>query len=44
MASDSHQFIASKLVKEIAILDGNAFVPSSPPVADRLEAKVSERG
>ena len=43
MASDSHQFIASKLVKEIAMLDGNAKPFVSAHVAGLLEAKVAAR-
>lgn len=43
MASDSHQFIASKLVKEIAMLDGNAKPFVSAHVAELLEAKVAAR-
>ena len=42
MASDNHQFIASRLVKEIAMLGGdiNPFV--SPRVAERLRGRVRE--
>ena len=43
MASDSHQFIASKLVKEIAMLDGNAKPFVSAHVAGLMEAKVAAR-
>lgn len=43
MASDSHQFIASKLVKEIAMLDGNVRPFVSQAVADRLQQKLAER-
>lgn len=41
MASDNHQFIASRLVKEIAMLGGdiNPFV--SPRVAERMRARVA---
>ncbi|NYZ17812.1 pantetheine-phosphate adenylyltransferase [Azospirillum sp. RWY-5-1] len=40
MASDGHQFIASRLVKEVASLGGNVsrFVP--PRVAQRLTARI----
>ena len=43
MASDKHQFIASRLVKEIAMLNGeiSAFVP--PRVAKRLIERCAER-
>jgi pantetheine-phosphate adenylyltransferase len=44
MASDNHQFIASKLVKEIAILGGNVHPFVSEAVADRLLQKIAERG
>lgn len=42
MASDNHQFIASRLVKEIAVLDGdiNPFV--SARVAEQVAARVRE--
>lgn len=43
MASDSHQFIASKLVKEIAMLDGNVRPFVSDAVAERLLQKRAER-
>ena len=43
MASDRHQFIASRLVKEIAILDGNVAQFVSPRVRDLLEKKVKNR-
>lgn len=41
MASDNHQFIASRLVKEIAMLGGdiNPFV--SPRVAERMRSRVA---
>ena len=44
MASDRHQFISSRLVKEIGVLGGNVgpFVPAR--VAKRLLARVAERG
>ncbi len=42
MASDSHQFIASRLVKEIAMLDGDISSFVSPAVADRLTSRVKE--
>jgi pantetheine-phosphate adenylyltransferase len=43
MASDKHQFIASRLIKEIAMLDGDVspFVP--PRVLARLVARIAER-
>jgi pantetheine-phosphate adenylyltransferase len=41
MASDSHQFIASSLVKEIAKLGGDVSQFVSPRVAKLLTAKVS---
>lgn len=43
MASDKHQFIASRLIKEIALLDGDVspFVP--PRVLARLSARIRER-
>ncbi|WP_416897505.1 MAG: pantetheine-phosphate adenylyltransferase [Minwuia sp.] len=44
MASDSHQFIASKLVKEIGMLDGNVRPFVSPAVAERLIAKLENKG
>lgn len=43
MASDKHQFIASRLVKEIAMLGGDISHFVSPRVAERLLARVSER-
>ena len=43
MASDSHQFIASKLVKEIGMLGGDVKPFLSPAVAERLETKVKNR-
>ncbi|MEC9347780.1 MAG: pantetheine-phosphate adenylyltransferase [Pseudomonadota bacterium] len=43
MASDSHQFIASKLVKEICMLGGNVKPFVSPYVADLLARKMEER-
>ena len=43
MASDRHQFIASRLVKEIAILDGDVAQLVSPRVRDLLEEKVKNR-
>lgn len=41
MASDNHQFIASRLVKEIAMLGGdiNPFV--SPRVAERMRTRIA---
>lgn len=44
MASDKHQFIASRLVKEIALLDGDVSQFVSPRVRDRLALKVAQRG
>jgi len=43
MASDKHQFIASRLVKEIALLDGDISQFVSERVRDRLVAKVAQR-
>jgi len=43
MASDRHQFIASRLVKEIAILNGDVAQFVSPRVRDLLEEKVKTR-
>jgi pantetheine-phosphate adenylyltransferase len=42
MASDNHQFIASRLVKEIAILGGDIRPFVSAKVADRIVAKVAQ--
>ncbi len=42
MASDSHQFIASRLVKEIALLGGDISAFVSAPVAKLLLARVAE--
>ncbi|HYM32953.1 MAG TPA: pantetheine-phosphate adenylyltransferase [Candidatus Cybelea sp.] len=42
MASDNHQFISSKLVKEIAMLGGDIRSFVSPRVADQLIARVAE--
>lgn len=42
MASDSHQFIASRLVKEIAMLGGDIAPFVSPEVAARVLARVDE--
>ena len=39
MASDKHQFIASRLVKEIAMLGGDISAFVSPRVADLLTAR-----
>jgi pantetheine-phosphate adenylyltransferase len=44
MASDKHQFIASRLVKEIALLDGDVSQFVSERVRDRLAYKVAQRG
>ena len=43
MASDSHQFIASSLIKEIAKLNGDVSQFVSPRVAKLLAAKVTAR-
>ena len=43
MASDRHQFIASRLVKEISILGGDVGQFVSPRVREQLEAKVKKR-
>jgi pantetheine-phosphate adenylyltransferase len=43
MASDKYQFIASRLVKEIAILGGDVAPFVSPRVARLLRAKVAAR-
>lgn len=43
MASDSHQFIASKLIKEIGTLGGDVKPFLSPAVAKRLSAKIENR-
>jgi pantetheine-phosphate adenylyltransferase len=42
MASDRHQFIASRLVKEIAMLDGDVSQFVSPYIRDRLTARCAE--
>ena len=42
MASENHQFIASSLVKEIALLGGDIRSFVSPGVADRLVARAEE--
>jgi len=42
MASDNHQFISSKLVKEIAMLGGNIRPFVSPAIAARLEERVAD--
>lgn len=44
MASDKYQFIASRLVKEIAYLGGDVSPFVSPRVRDRLLARVGRRG
>ena len=43
MASERHQFIASRLVKEVAMLGGDitSFVP--PQTYDRVMARIRER-
>ena len=43
MASDKHQFIASRLVKEIAIMGGDVTQFVSPRVVTLLAAKVAAR-
>lgn len=43
MASDKHQFIASRLVKEIAIMGGDVSQFVSPRVVTLLSAKVAAR-
>ena len=43
MASDKHQFIASRLVKEIAVMGGDVSQFVSPRVVDLLHAKVADR-
>jgi pantetheine-phosphate adenylyltransferase len=42
MASDNHQFIASRLVKEIAMLGGDISSFVSPRVAQQLIARAAE--
>jgi pantetheine-phosphate adenylyltransferase len=42
MASDNHQFIASRLVKEIAILNGDIHPFVSAKVAARIAARVAQ--
>jgi pantetheine-phosphate adenylyltransferase len=42
MASDNHQFISSRLVKEIAMLNGDIRAFVSPHVAKRLVARVQQ--
>ena len=42
MASDNHQFIASRLVKEIAVLGGDIRSFVSPRVADFLVVRANE--
>lgn len=42
MASDNHQFISSRLVKEIAMLNGDIRSFVSPQVAERLLARVQQ--
>ena len=43
MASDRHQFIASRLVKEIAVLDGDVGQFVSPRVRKLLEGKIKNK-
>ena len=43
MASDRHQFIASRLVKEISVLGGDVGQFVSSRVREKLEAKVKKR-
>jgi pantetheine-phosphate adenylyltransferase len=42
MASDKHQFIASRLVKEIAMLDGDVSQFVSPHICEKLVARCRE--
>lgn len=42
MASDKHQFIASRLVKEIAMLDGDVTQFLTPAILEKLSARVKE--
>lgn len=42
MASDNHQFISSRLVKEIAMLNGDIRAFVSPHVAKRLVARAQQ--
>jgi len=44
MASERHQFIASRFVKEIALMGGDISSFVSAPVAARLAARVAESG
>ena len=41
MASENHQFIASRLVKEIAALGGDITSFLSPAIASRLNDKLT---
>jgi pantetheine-phosphate adenylyltransferase len=43
MASEKHQFIASRLVKEVASLGGDVAPFVSPMVAARLKARFAGR-
>ena len=43
MASESHQFISSRMVKEIGVLGGNITSFVSPAVAKSLVARIAER-
>ncbi len=42
MASDRHQFISSRFVKEIACLDGNIRAFVAPFVADAIEKRFEQ--
>jgi len=42
MASDNHQFIASRLVKEIAMLNGDVAPFVSPRVVERIQARIKQ--
>ena len=43
MASESHQFISSRLVKEVGMLGGTVAPFVSPAVAKRLVTRIAER-
>ena len=42
MASDNHHFIASRLVKEIAMLNGDVAPFVSPRVVERIQARIKQ--
>jgi len=44
MASEKHQFIASRLVKEIGMMGGNVRPFLTARIAERLEVRCRERG